>query len=178
MTTEGYENILSRRSVKGYLDKEVPVEMMEKIVEAGQAAPSGMNKQPTAFIAVQNKELRDELSRMNAAVLAGNNPAYNADPFYGAPAVIAVLANPERPTYLYDGSLAMENLLLAAHSMGLGACWIHRCKEVFETEEGKEILRKLEIPETYEGIGFAIVGYPAREPVPASARTSLVRMVL
>ncbi|MCF0246257.1 MAG: nitroreductase [Ileibacterium sp.] len=178
MTASAYDEILSRRSVKGYEPTPVPTELIEKITAAAQAAPSGMNKQPTAFIAVANKELRDELSRMNAQVLAKNNPAYNGDPFYGAPAVIAVLANPERPTYVYDGSLAMENILLAAHSLGLGACWIHRCKEVFESDEGKEILRKLDIPENYEGIGFAILGYPAKESAAPSKRTSLVRMVL
>ena len=101
------------------------------------------------------KEIRDELSYINA----GKDPFKRSDPFYGAPVVLVVLADKSVPTYLYDGSLVMENLLLAAHALGLGACWIHRAKETFELPEGKALLKKLGIEGEYEGIGNCIVGY-------------------
>ena len=91
------------------------------------------------------------------------------DPFYGAPVVLVVLADKAVGTYLYDGSLTMENMMLAAHDLGLGACWIHRAKEEFASEEGKAILKELGVEGDYEGIGNCILGYadgelPAAKP--------------
>lgn len=157
---ETLQVIRSRRSVKKYKDTPVAKELIEKIVEAGTCAPSGLNKQSPIILAVTNKEVRDKLSFLNA----GKDPFKRSDPFYGAPVVLVVLADKSVPTYLYDGSLVMENMLLAAHSLGLGACWIHRAKETFAMEEGKEILRSLGIEGDYEGIGNCIVGYPDTVP--------------
>ncbi len=154
------EAIKTRKSVKKYKSDPVPQEYLEKICEAGTYAPTGLNKQSPIILAVTNKEVRDELSRLNMV----RDPFHRADPFYGAPAVLVVLADKSVPTYLYDGSLVMENMLLAAHGLGLGACWIHRAKETFETPEGKAILQKLGITGDYEGIGNCIVGYPDMEP--------------
>ncbi len=153
---ETINNIITRRSVKKYLDKAVEHELIAEIVKAGTYAPTGMNRQSPIIIAVSNKELRDKLSKMNAAILGTDN-----DPFYGAPVVLAVLAKKDVNTRVYDGSLVMENLMIAAHSLGLGSCWIHRAKEMFESAEGKDILHNLGIVEEYEGIGFCIVGYAA-----------------
>lgn len=153
---ETLQTILTRKSVKKYKDTPVPKPLIEKIVEAGTFAPSGLNRQSPIILAVTNKQVRDELSLLNA----GKDPFKRADPFYGAPCVLVVLADKNVPTHVYDGSLVMENMLLAAHSLGLGACWIHRAKETFETPEGKAILQKLGIEGEYEGIGNCIVGYP------------------
>ena len=156
------EEIRTRRSVCKYKPDMVPQEILEQIVEAGTYAATGMGRQSPIILAVTNRELRDRLSRMNARIMgAGDN-----DPFYGAPVVLVVLADRSAGTYLYDGSLVMGNLLNAAHSEGLGACWIHRAKEVFETPQGKALLEKLGITGDYEGIGNCIIGYPAGE-VPA-----------
>jgi len=152
--------IQRRRSVKKYKPDPVARDLIEQIVEAGLCAPSGLNKQTAIVLAVTNKELRDELSLLNA----GKDPFKRSDPFYGAPCVLVVLAEKSAHTYLYDGSLVMENMLLAAESLGLGACWIHRAKETFETPEGKAILEKLGIHGDYEGIGNCIVGYPEAYP--------------
>jgi hypothetical protein len=113
-------------------------------------------------LAVTDKQVRDELSKLNA----GKDPFFRADPFYGAPVVLVVLADKSVHTYLYDGSLVMENLQLAAHALGLGACWIHRAKETFDLPEWKEFLKKLGIEGEYEGIGNCVIGYPEGE-VPA-----------
>ncbi|MBR6366779.1 MAG: nitroreductase [Bacteroidaceae bacterium] len=161
---ETIKNIITRRSVKKYQDKAVPTELVEEIVKAGTFAPSGMNKQSAIIIAVTNKEMRDRLSRINLDIVTGRGlktSSGHSDPFYGAPVVLVVLAKKEIGTRVYDGSLVMENMMIAAHSLGLGSCWIHRAKETFETEEGKQILSELGIPDEYEGIGNCIVGYAA-----------------
>lgn len=157
------EAIKKRRSIRKYKDTMVPKEIIDKIIEAGTYAATGMGKQSPIIIAVTNKELRDKLSAMNAKIMGKD-----ADPFYGAPVVLIVLADKARPTYLYDGSLVMGNLMLEADALGIGNCWIHRAKEEFESEEGKEILRSLGIEGDYEGIGHCILGY-ADGPAPKAA---------
>ncbi len=154
---EVIKSMLSRRSVKAYKPDEIPQEIVEIIVEAGIAAPSGRNWQSPIVLAVSNEQVRDELSRLNAKIMGLPE---GTDPFYGAPVVLVVLADKARNTYVYDGSLVMGNMLLAAHSLGLGGCWIHRAKETFETAEGKAILRALGVEGDYEGIGNCVIGYP------------------
>lgn len=148
-----------RRSCRAYKPDMVPDEIIEKIVEAGLFAASGMGLQSSVILAVTDKDTRDKICRINSAYLPHPNP----DPFYGAPAVLIVLGNKSVPTYLYDGSLVMGNMMLAAHSMGIGSCWIHRAKETFEDEEGKELLKELGIEGDFEGIANCIIGYPATE---------------
>ena len=157
---EVFQNMLTRVSVKKYKPDEVKREWIEKIVEAGIAAPSGKNWQAPIVLAITNKDWRDKLSQINAKILG---MADGFDPFYGAPVVLVVLADKSRNTYLYDGSLVMENMLLATHSLGLGGCWIHRAKETFETEEGKALLKSIGLDGDYEGIGNCVIGYPDGE---------------
>lgn len=157
---EALEAMLTRKSIKSYKPDMVDKETLDKIIQAGLNAPSGLNKQSPIIVAVTNKEDRDLLSQINM----GKDPFHRADPFYGAPVVLVVLADKSVPTYIYDGSLVMENLMLATHALGLGACWIHRAKETFELPEGKELLKKWGIEGDYEGIGNCIVGYPEVEP--------------
>ena len=155
---EVIKNIEERRSIKKYKEDKVPKEIIEKIVEAGTYAPSGMGRQSSIIIAITNKNLRDKLSKLNAKIMGTS-----VDPFYGAIIKNKILAKKDIPTHVYDGSLVMENLMLAANSLGIGSCWIHRAKEEFETDEGKEILKSLGIEEEYEGIGHCILGYKAEE---------------
>lgn len=154
-----YEDLLTRRSVRKYSDRPVEEEKLDKVLTAGLYAPTGMNNQAPVMVAVRDKETRDKLSRMNAAVMGASG-----DPFYGAPCVIVVLSDPERMTWVEDGSLVLGNLMNAAHSLGLGSCWIHRAKECFDTPEGKALLRAWGVPENYRGVGNCILGYAAEEP--------------
>lgn len=154
-----YEDLLTRRSVRKYSDRPVEDEKLDKVLTAGLYAPTGMNNQAPVLVAVRDKETRDRLSRMNAAVMGASG-----DPFYGAPCVIVVLSDPERMTWVEDGSLVLGNLMNAAHSLGLGSCWIHRAKECFDTPEGKALLRAWGVPENYRGVGNCILGYAAEEP--------------
>ena len=152
-------DILSRRSCKAYRDEMPTKEQLDTIIEAGLYAASGRNMQGAIMLCVTDKVLRDRLSALNAGVMGAS-----MDPFYNAPAVIVVLADKTVRTSVYDGSLVMGNLMLAAHSIGLGSCWIHRAKEVFDSEEGKQILAELGIEGDYEGVGNCVVGYPERMP--------------
>ena len=154
-----YEDLLTRRSVRKYADRPVEEEKLDKVLTAGLYAPTGMNNQAPILVAVRDKATRDKLSRMNAAAMGASG-----DPFYGAPCVIVVLSDPERMTWVEDGSLVLGNLMNAAHSLGLGSCWIHRAKECFDTPEGKALLRAWGVPENYRGVGNCILGYAAEEP--------------
>ncbi len=151
------QSMLERRSIRRYKPDPVPKEALEQIIAAGTYAASGMGRQSPIIIAVTNRAERDKLSGLNRKI-GGWDSGF--DPFYGAPAVLIVLARKDCPTYIYDGSLALGNMMLAAHALGLGSCWIHRAKEEFETEEGRKILESLGISGEYEGIGHCIVGYP------------------
>ncbi len=157
---DALQNMMSRKSVKKYKSDPVPKELLDKIIAAGLQAPSGLNKQAPIILAVTNKEIRDKLSADNMR----KDPFHRADPFYGAPVVLVVLADKSASTYLYDGALVMENLQLAAHALGLGACWVHRAKETFDLPEWKAWLKELGIEGEYEGIGNCIVGYADMEP--------------
>lgn len=148
------EIMLSRRSVKKYKSDMPKKEDIDKIIEAGLAAASGRNMQASVIVAVTNKEIRDRLSRDNAAVMG-----VSLDPFYGAPCVLVVLAEKTAHTYVYDGSLTLGNMMLAAHEMGLGSCWIHRAKEVMAQPEWQEWIHSLGLEGKYEGIGNLVVGY-------------------
>ncbi len=162
--------ILSRVSVKKYVSKAVPSELIDKVIEAGLAAASGRNMQAPIIVAVTNKEIRDKLSAANAAVMGAT-----ADPFYNAPVVLVVLAEKSARTYVYDGSLALGNMMLAAHELGLGSCWIHRAKEVFSEPEWQEWLKSIGVTAEVEGIGNLVLGYPDGSlPAPKERRAGRV----
>lgn len=166
MTNEVIRAMQERRSVRSFKPDAVPEELLEAVLSAGVYAPTGMGKQSPIILAVTDRKLRDRLSRINAQIVG--NP--QMDPFYGAPAVLVVLADKSCPTYRYDGTLVMGNLMLAAHSVGLASCWIHRAKETFELEEGKQILKELGVEGDYEGIGNCVLGYAAEPPKKAAPR--------
>ena len=162
---ETLTTLKTRRSCRAYRPEHVEDEKIKAIVEAGTYAPTGMGKQSPIILVIKDQEIRNRLSKINASVMGAD-----IDPFYGAPDLIVVLANKDIPTYLYDGSLVMGNMLNAAASLGVASCWIHRAKEEFESEEGKEILKKLGIEGNYEGIGNLILGYAANPDAKAAAR--------
>ena len=164
---ETLTTLKTRRSCRAYKADHVEEEKLKAIIEAGTYAPTGMGKQSPIILVIKDQEIRSRLAKLNAAAIG-----MDIDPFYGAPELIVVLANKDIPTYLYDGSLVMGNMLNAAADLGVASCWVHRAKEEFESEEGKEILKKLGIEGDYEGIGNLILGYaakPAGEAAPRKA---------
>lgn len=164
---ETLTTLKTRRSCRAYKPELIEEEKLNAIIEAGTYAATGMGRQSPIIIAVTSKEVRDKLSKMNAAVMG-----VDFDPFYGAPELLIVLADKSMPTYIYDGSLVMGNMMNAAADLGVASCWIHRAKEEFESEEGKAMLKELGITGDYEGIGHLILGYaakPAADPAPRKA---------
>ena len=170
---ETLTTLKTRRSCRAYKPELIEEEKLNAILEAGTYAATGMGKQSPIILAVTDRALRDRLSKMNAAVMGAD-----MDPFYGAPEVVIVLANKEIPTYLYDGSLVMGNMMNAAADLGVASCWIHRAKEEFESEEGRAILKDLGIEGNYEGIGHLILGYAAKpENAPAPRKADYIYRV-
>ena len=169
--SETMKTIRTRRSIRKFQNKMPERELIDRVIEAGTYAATGMGRQSPVIVAVLNKEVRNKLSRMNAKIMGAEE---GTDPFYGAPVVLIVLADKSMPTHVYDGSLVMGNLMLAAKDVGLGSCWIHRAKEEFESEEGKSLLKSLGVEGDYEGIGHCILGYRAQELSERAPRTSKV----
>ncbi len=164
---ETLSNLKTRRSIRSFLPKQVDEALLDQVLEAGTYAPTGGGRQTPVIVVVQDEATVKQLSRMNAAVNGNKN-----DPYYGAPTVLVILADRSRGTYVLDGASVITTLLNAAHAVGLGSCWIHRAKEMFESDEGKSLLKRWGIEGDYEGIGQVILGYPegpAPEPAPRKA---------
>jgi len=157
-------DLKTRRSCRKYKPEQIQEEELTAILEAGTYAPTGAGAQCPVIVAVQDRETRDLLSKLNANVTGSN-----ADPFYGAPTVLVVLAERSRRTYMDDGNMVIANLLNAAHAVGVDSCYIWRAKEVFESEEGKELLNKWGIHGDYVGIGNVILGYGLPEGIKEAA---------
>lgn len=171
---ETLQVLRGRRSVRAYQPRQVEEQILDAILEAGTWAPTGMNQQSPLMVVVRDAETVAYMERLNAAVMGRPD----AHPFYGAPCVVVVLADGENYNWLRDGSLVMGNLMNAAASLGVGSCWINRAQEVFDSEEGKALLRKWGIPETYRGIGNCILGYPEGDiPAPKARKADYIRKV-
>ena len=156
-----------RRSIRRFKPDMPKKEDLEQIIEAGLYAANGKGKQAAIVVAVTNRELRDRIAKDNCKI-GGWEEGF--DPFYGAPAMLIVLAEKDWPNRVYDGSLVMGNMMLAAHALGLGSIWIHRAKEEFEQPEYKALLASLGIQGEWEGVGHCAVGYIDGEPPKAAKR--------
>ena len=163
MKTEFLDLLLTRRSVRAYKPDPVPTALLEEVLRAGTYAPTGGGRQSPVLVAVTDKAARDEISRLNAAVMGRDT-----DPYYGAPVLVLALADPASSTWVEDASCALENMRLAAHALGLGSVWVHREREIFDSEAGKALLRAWGLPETLRGVGSIALGY-ASGPAPAPA---------
>lgn len=162
-----YDIIKSRRSVRAYKSDDIPADKLARVLEAGTYAPTGRGRQSPQIIAIKDRKTRDKVSALNAAILGTDN-----DPYYGAPVIILVLADGNANTFVEDGSCVLENLMLAAEAEDLGAVWIHREREIFDSDEGKALLREWNLPETLRGVGSIAIGYPADKPKAAAPRKS------
>lgn len=165
MNGDFLEMIKTRRSTRSFKPDSIPEDLLDAVLEAGTYAPTGMNRQSPVIIAVSDKKYREKLSKLNAAIMG-----VDKDPYYGAPTVVLVLADPSANTFVEDGSCVLENMMLAAHACGLSSVWVHREREIFDSEEGKRLLREWNLPETLRGVGSIALGYPAAEPTMRSPR--------
>lgn len=161
-------DLKSRRSIRKFKDKQISDEDLNIILETGTYAPTARGAQSPKIIVIQNPETIKELSAWNRSFFPVEMPE-DMDPFYGAKTLLIVLADSEIPTFVEDGSSVLTVLVNAAHAIGVGSCWIHRARDEFSSKKGKELLRKWGIPETYEGVGHVVLGYPdmeTPEPIP------------
>ena len=168
------QNMLTRRSVRRYQSTPVPQRLLDRVIEAGTYAASGKSMQPWIIIQVTDKAVQERLRKVNAEIM-GAGPG--VDPFYGAPVYLIVLAERQNRNHVYDGTLVMGNMMLAAHALGLASCWINRAREEFDMPEWQEWLRQLGIEGDYEGIGHLAIGYADGEPRPAKPRKPCVYKV-
>lgn len=169
---ETIKNLIARRSCRKYSTTQIKEEELNSVLKAGEYAPTGMGRQSPIILVLQNKEKVEKLSKLNAKIMGTDK-----DPFYGAPTVLIVLADKNIGTYKEDGSLVLGNLMNAAYSIGLGSCWIHRAKEEFETDEGKELLKEWNIPENYVGIGHCVLGYPEEKSEAKPRKEDYIRFI-
>lgn len=151
---ETLQDLKSRRSCRAYTNQEVDPDILNQILEAGTYAPTGMGRQSPVIVCIENKEVRDLVSQLNAQIINADT-----DPFYGAGVVVVVFADTRVNTYRDDGNLVIGNILNAAHALGVDSCYIYRAREVFKTPKGKELMKEWGLSEDYEGIGNVILGY-------------------
>lgn len=156
-----------RRSIRKFKPDMPPRADIEQIIEAGLYAANGKGRQAAITVAVTNKAVRDRIMEANRQI-GGWQEGF--DPFYGAPVILIVLADKNWANRVYDGSLVMGNLMLAAHSLGLGSIWIHRAKEEFEQAEWKKLLSDIGVSGEWEGIGHCAVGYVEGDTPKAAKR--------
>lgn len=147
--------INERVSCRSFKDEYISDELLDQILEAGKSAATGRNLQAPILISIKDPEILASIRHVNQEILK-----IDTDPFYGAKQIILVIADKNVPTYIYDGSICMANMMVAATALGVGSCWIHRAKEEVESIAGQKLLKQLGIEGNYEGIGNLILGYP------------------
>lgn len=168
------DDLITRRSIRKYQPRQITREELDTVLLAGTYAPTALNRQSPRIVAVQDRETRDLLSRLNGSIPGMEQPG---DPFYGAPTVIVVFADSEFRNGIKDASLVMGNLLNAAHAIGLGSCWIDRAFEVFQTPEGQALKRQWGVEEKYTGVGNCILGHPDQALSPSSRKKDYILIV-
>lgn len=169
---ETIKNLVKRRSVRNYMDKQIEHSDLELILEAGTYAPSAMGRQAAIMVVVQDRDIIERMEKINAAVM--NKP--EDKPFYGAPTVIVVFADTRLTNNgIQDGSLVMGNIMNAAFSLGIDSCWINRATESFFTDEGKELMEKWGLDSNYLAVANCILGYKTDDlPQPKPRRDGLI----
>ena len=165
METNFLDIIRTRRSCRSYKQQQITDEQLNAVLEAGTYAPTSRGLQSPFIVAIQNKDLLKQLAEMNAEVMGATT-----NPYYDAPTYILVFVPDGFANGVYDAALVLENMMLAAHAQGLGSCWIHREREMFATEKGKELMKQWDLPDGLIGIGALALGYPEGEPAPAKPR--------
>lgn len=159
------ELIKTRRSCRHYTAEQVTDADLASILEAGSYAPTGHGSQDPQIIAVQNPDLMSRLARLNAQIMG-----VDSNPYYDAPTYLLVFASKDNANAFQDGTCVLENMMLAAHALGLGTCWINREYQMFQTPEGQQLMKEMGVASDRIGIGALSLGHPSREPRPAAPR--------
>lgn len=165
MRNQILETIKTRRSVRKYKKTQIKDDELESVLVAGAYAPTARGLQAPYIVAVQKPELMEQLIRMNAEIMG-----VTSNPYYDAPTIVLVFAPADGANALQDGSCVLENMMIAAHAIGLGSCWINREREMFATEQGKVLMKEMGLPDGLMGVGALALGYPEGEPAPEKPR--------
>ena len=165
METGFIKLIETRRSVRSYKRDPVSETDLNKILEAGTYAPTGGGRQSPTIVAVTSPKYREKITELNEKVRKTSK-----DPYYGAPVVILVLADGNASNFVEDGSCVLMNMMLAAHSLGLSTVWVSKEREIFDSEDGKELLKEWKLPTALRGVGALALGYSNEEPKEAAPR--------
>ena len=148
-----YENLLTRRSCRKYDGRQITDEQLDAILKAGTFAPTGMGLQSPMIVVLQKPEDVAYYQELNALGRSG------AQTFYGAPTVCIVFGDKNCEFCKDDANLVIGNMLNAANAVGVDSCYIWRARQVFESEEGKALMKKWGVPENFCGVGNVILGY-------------------
>mgnify|MGYP002860643904 CR=1 FL=1 len=159
MDNEVLKAIRERRSIRRFQDKQITDEELTAVLEAGTWAATGHGTQNPWIVAVQEPQLMQRLSAVNAEIMG-----VTSDPYYGAPTMVLVFASADNYNRERDGSLVLGNMMLAAHSIGLASCWINRVDEMFQRDDLQALLKEWGLPDGLVGIGSLALGYAASQP--------------
>lgn len=153
--------------MRKYKKEQITHEELETVLKAGTYAATARGCQDPWIVAVQNPDTIKQLVAMNAKVMDTTD-----NPYYDAPTIVLVFGSDTSiwPNSLYDGALVLGNMMTAAHAIGLGSCWINREREMFATDEGRDLMRQFGLPDGLIGIGALSLGYADGEPRPAKPR--------
>ena len=152
---DAIENLMTRRSMRSFSNREISRKDLEIITDAARYAPSGMNKQLWKFTVLKNKMLMTELAHRISDCL-GRDYQYN---FYGPDTLILVSNEKDNPHGVADCACALENIFLAAHALGIGSVWINQLNGICDEPAVRALLTKLKIPENHVVWGMAALGY-------------------
>ena len=173
MKTEAIEVLMNRRSVRKFKAEQITDEELKIVLDAGTYAPTAMGQQRPVIVAVQEKAQRDAVCRLNASFTG--NP--DADTYYGAPTIIIVLA-PDDEFGPLDAAAVETNMLNAAYACVLGSCWIHRPQKMFDTDEGKAMLRAWGLDESLRGVCSIALGYAdCEQPAPKVRKADYYKII-
>lgn len=172
MSQETINDLKTRRSIRKFKEEQISDEDLKTILDAGIYAPTGRGAQSPKIVVIQNPDTIKEFSQWNKTYFP--NAPEDYDPFYGGKTLLIVLADSELPTFVEDGASVLATLVTAAHAIGVGSCWIHRARNEFASDKGKELLKSWGIPESYEGIGHVVLGYPDEQPEAAPRKEDYI----
>lgn len=159
MDNEVLKAIRERRSIRRFQEKQISDDELKSVLDAGTWAATGHGTQDPWIVAVQNPQLMQRLSAVNAEIMG-----ITSNPYYDAPTIVLVFASADNYNRERDASLVLGNMMLAAHSIGLASCWINRVDKMFKRDELKALLKEWGLPDGLVGVGSLALGYAASQP--------------
>ena len=166
------KDIQERRSIRSYKDQKITKEELNIILKSGTYAPSALNQQSSLIVYLENEDIYQEICELTDKYFPFRKPY-----FYGAKDIVIVFGDSNCKCPIEDGALVLQNMFLAAQSLGIGSCWINYLRELFKTEEGKKIQEKMNIPSNYFVIGTCILGYPNEEPIIKERKSDYIKFI-